>query len=121
MSERQDRFGNPIDPTVGYARGRVLRGTDEEVAKTLRARALVRELAPAGGVTHPSVTRPIAMAGATFEEFHDLQSLERAWRAGPTPRLVVVTPITASKRHLDLAVFCRALGLPREARTLVYV
>ena len=208
MTERTDRFGNAIDVTVGYARGRVLRGTDEEVAKTLRARGLVRErveghgvdgvydltgmnrgaalsaedvkhltshvpffarfegetepvalrhmgadparhaaliltrvsaanfialttvlergdsvlaLAPAGGVTHPSVTRPIAMAGATCEEFHDLESLERAWRAGPTPRLVVVTPITASKRHLDLAVFRRALGLPREGRTLVYV
>lgn len=208
MTDRVDRFGNVIDPTVAYARGQVLRGTDEEVAKTLRARRLVRErieghgvdsvydltgmnrgaaltaedvkhltshvpffarfegetepvalrhmgadparhaaliltrvsaanfialttvleggdrvlaLTPAGGVTHPSVTRPIAMAGATFEEFHDVESLEGAWRAGPAPRLVVVTPITASKRHLELAVFRRALGLPRGARTLVYV
>ena len=38
-----DRFGNPVDPTVGYARGRILRGTDEEVAKTLWARRLVRD------------------------------------------------------------------------------
>ncbi len=193
---------------MGYARGRVLRGTDEEVARTLRARALVRErieaygvdsvydltgmnrgaaltaedvkhltshvpffgrfegetepvalrhmgadpahhaaliltrvsaanfialttmlergdrvlaLAPAGGMTHPSVTRPIAMVGATFEKFHDVESLDRAWRAGPPPRLVAVTPITASKRHLDLAAFRRALALPRVARTLVYV
>ena len=208
MSERRDRFGNSLDPTVGYARGVVLRGTDEEVAKTLRARTLVRErievggvdsvydltgmnrgaalsaddvkhltshvpffarfegetepvalrhmgadparytaliltrvsaanfialttvlergdrvlaLVPAGGVTHPSVTRPIAMAGASFEEFHDFESLEAAWRAGPTPRVVVVTPITASKRHLDLAVFRHVLARPRDARTLVYV
>ncbi len=208
MSDRVDRFGNPIDATVGYARGQVLRGTDEEVAKTLQARALVRErveahgvdsvydltgmnrgaalsaedvkhltshvpffarfegetepvalrhmgadparyaaliltrvsaanfialttvlergdrvlaLAPAGGVTHPSVTRPIAMAGASLEEVHDVDSLERAWRAGPEPRLVVVTPITASKRHLDVAAFRRALNLPRGPRTLVYV
>lgn len=208
MTDRVDRFGNPIDPTVGYARGRVLAGTDEEVAKTLRARALVRErierhgvdavydltgmnrgaaltaedvkhltshvpffarfegdtepvalrhmgadaarhaalilnrvsaanfvalttvlergdrvlaLAPAGGVTHPSVTRPIAMAGATLEEVHDVEALEGAWRAGPEPRLLVVTPITASKRHLDLVEFRRALALPRGARTLVYV
>ena len=28
-----DRFGNPIDPVVGYARGAILRGTDEEVEK----------------------------------------------------------------------------------------
>jgi L-seryl-tRNA(Ser) seleniumtransferase len=208
MTPSRDRFGNPIDPTVGYARGAVLCGTDEEVAKTLRARALVRErieahgvdsvydltgmnrgaglsaedvkhltshvpffarfegetepialrhmgadaarhaalilnrvsaanfialttvlergdrvlaLAPAGGVTHPSVTRPVAMAGASLEEVHDVEGLERAWRAAPEPRLLVVTPITASKRHLDLAAFRRALALPRGPRTLVFV
>jgi len=206
MTPSLDRLGNPIDPSVGYARGAVLRGTDEEVAKTLRARALVRArvethgidsvydltgmnrgaalsaedvkhlgshvpffarfegetepialrhmgadaarhaalilnrvsaanfialttllergdrvlaLAPAGGVTHPSVTRPIAMAGATLEEVHDLEALERAWGAGP--RLLVVTPITASKRHLELTAFRGALARPRGERTLVFV
>jgi L-seryl-tRNA(Ser) seleniumtransferase len=208
MTQSLDRLGNPIDPTVGYARGPVLRGTDEEVAKTLRARGLVREwveahgvdgvydltgmnrgaalsaedvkhlgshvpffarfegeaepialrhmgadaarhaalilnrvsaanfialttllergdrvlaLAPAGGVTHPSVSRPIVMAGAFLEEVHGAESLERAWAADPAPRLLVVTPITASKRHLDLAAFRRALALPRGARTLAFV
>ncbi len=208
MTQPRDRFGNPIDATVGYARGTVLRGTDEEVAKTLRARGLVREriaahgvdsiydltgmnrgaglsaedvkhlgshvpffarfegetepialrhmgadaarhaalilnrvsaanfvalttllergdrvlaLAPAGGVTHPSVTRPIAMAGASLQEVHDSESLEHAWREMPAPRLLVVTPISASKRHLDLAAFRRALALPRGPRTLAFV
>ncbi len=37
-----DRFGNPIDPTVGYARGAILAGPDEEVARTLHSRELVR-------------------------------------------------------------------------------
>src|SRR5437867_3714221 len=50
MRQPLDRLGNPIDPAVGYARGPVLRGTDEEVAKTLRARALVRERVEAHGV-----------------------------------------------------------------------
>src|SRR5262245_58027975 len=208
MTQPVDRFGNPVDAAVGYARGAILRGTDEEVAKTLRARALVRErieahgvdsiydltgmnrgaglsaddvkhlashvpffaryegetepiairhmgadparhaalilnrvsaanfvalttlldrgdrvlaLAPSGGVTHPSVTRPVGMAGATLEEVHDLESLERAWGGGPEPRLLVITPITASKRHLELAAFRRALGRPRGARTLAFV
>jgi L-seryl-tRNA(Ser) seleniumtransferase len=172
MAATTDRFGNPLDPTVGYARGAILRGTDEEVAKTLRARRLVRErietagvdtvydltgmnrgaglsaedakqltshvpffaafegetepiairhmggdatrhdalilnrvsaanfialttllergdrvlaLAPAGGVTHPSVTRPVDMAGATLEEFHDVERLAIASARGGRP------------------------------------
>src|SRR5687768_13270447 len=38
-----DRFGNALDPIVNYARGSILRGTDEEVARMLRARQLVAE------------------------------------------------------------------------------
>lgn len=208
MTIERDRFGNLLDPTVGYARGPILRGTDEEVAKTLHARRLVREritthgrdgvfdlsgmnrgggltpedlefldshvpffarfegetepvalrhmgadpathdalilnrvsaanfitlttvldrddrvlaLAPAGGVTHPSVVRPIGMAGATLEEHHAVADLERGWRAGPPPRLLVVTPISASKRHIDLADVRSALALPRGPRTLAFV
>lgn len=42
-TERQDRFGNPIDPRVGYARGQVL---SDEIAESLRqthAHGLLRE------------------------------------------------------------------------------
>jgi L-seryl-tRNA(Ser) seleniumtransferase len=203
----RDRFGNPIDPGVGYARGTILRGTDEEVAKTLRARRLVRErirthgpdaihdlsgmnrgaalsasdvasltshvpffaefegrtephalrymaadpavhdavilnrvsaanfialttvigagdrvlaLAPPGGITHPSVQRPLAMVGAAFEQVHTLADLERAWAAAP-PKLLVITPISASKHHLGGDAFRGALRLPRPVDTLVYV
>ena len=38
-----DRFGNPFDPIVRYARGAILKDTDEEVARMLRARHLVAE------------------------------------------------------------------------------
>jgi len=206
-SSGRDRLGNPIDPSVGYARGTILKGTDEEVAKTLRARQLVRErieaqghdaihdlsgmnrgaalsaadvaslsshvaffaafegrtephalrhmaadaaihdalilnrvsaanfialttivragdrvlaLAPPGGITHPSVQRPLAMAGAAFEQVHTLADLARAWKTG-APRLLVITPISASKHHLDGEEFRGALRLPRPADTLVYV
>ena len=203
-----DRFGNPIDPIVRYARGSILKSTDEEVTRMLRARQIVGErvrnkgkdsvydlsgmnrgsglgveevphltshvpfferfegkteplalrhmgadpakhkalilnrvsaaifialttvlksgervfgFAPAGGITHPSAVRPIAMAGARFTEFFSFADLEKAWREEGAPRLLLITPISASKKHLDLADFRRALALPRAPETLVFV
>ncbi len=203
-----DRFGNPMDPIVRYARGSILKSTDEEVARMLRARQMVGErvrlkgtdsihdlsgmnrgsglgveevphltshvpfferfegkteplalkhmgadpakyralilnrvsaanfivlttvlssgdrvfgFAPAGGVTHPSAVRPISMAGARFRDFHSFADLEKAWNAQGAPRLLIITPISASKRHIDFADFKRALTLPRAPHTLVYV
>ena len=203
-----DRFGNPVDPIVRYARGAILKSTDEEVQRMLRARHMVGErvrrlgkdgvydlsgmnrgsgltaedtphltshvpfferfegkteplalkhmgadparhralilnrvsaanfialttilapgdravgFAPAGGVTHPSAVRPIAMAGARFQEFFSFADLEKAWHEEGAPRLLIITPITASKKHLDFADFKRALALPRAPNTLVFV
>lgn len=203
-----DRFGNPVDPIVRYARGTILKSTDEEVTRMLRARRLVGDrvrrlgresiydlsgmnrgggvtaddtahltshvpfferfeghteplalkhmgadaerhsaliinrvsaanfialttvlapgdrvfcYAPAGGVTHPSCVRPITMTGARFTEFFSFADLESAWQAEGAPRLLLITPITASKKHLDFADFKKALALPRAANTLVYV
>jgi len=65
--------------------------------------------------------RPIAMAGARFQEFFSFADLERSWREEGAPRLLIITPITASKKHLDFADFKRALALPRAPNTLVYV
>src|SRR2546423_525385 len=200
-----DRFGNPIDSIVGYARGSILQGTDEEVIRMLRARQMVGErvrsmgtenvfdlsgmnrgagigadevphltshvpfferfegrtepyalrhmgadparhkaliinrvsaanfialttllsrgdrvyaLAPVGGSTHPSAVRPITMVGATFAQFHSVDELERAWRERGSPRLLLITPISASKRHIELADVRRALALPRGSFTL---
>ena len=203
-----DRFGNPVDPIVRYARGTILKSTDEEVKRMLRARQMVGDrlrrlgkegiydlsgmnrgggitdddtphltshvpfferfegqteplalkhmgadpaqhaalimnrvsaanfialttvlapgdrvhcYAPAGGVTHPSCVRPITMAGAKFTEFFTFTDLERAWQAEGAPRLLLITPITASKKHLDFADFKKALALPRASNTLVFV
>jgi L-seryl-tRNA(Ser) seleniumtransferase len=207
-AQPSDRFGNPIDPIVRYARGTILKSTDEEVTRMLRARQLVGErvrtrgknsvydlsgmnrgsgiraedvahltshvpffehfegktepyalkhmggdpgrhdalilnrvsaanfialttllargdrvlaLAPEGGVSHPSTVRPISMAGAGLEEFHSYADLAAAWSTGVAPRLLLITPISASKRHLPLAEFKQALALPRGPDTLVYV
>jgi L-seryl-tRNA(Ser) seleniumtransferase len=203
-----DRFGNPFDPIVRYARGTILKSTDEEVTRMLRARHLVGErvrklgkesvydlsgmnrgsgitsndvphltshvpfferfegktepfalkhmggnpeqhaalilnrvsaasfislttilqagdrvfaLAPQGGITHPSALRPISMVGANFTEVHTFADLETVWHKEGAPRLLLITPITASKRHLPYDEFLRALALPRAANTLVFV
>lgn len=208
MSAATDRLGNPIDPIVRYARGSILKSTDEEVARMLRARKIAGErvrtqgkdsvydlsgmnrgsglnadevgdltshvpffnrfegktepfalkhmaadpakhsalilnrvsaanfialttvlkagdrvfcLAPLGGITHPSAVRPITMAGANFTEFFSFADLEQAWNTEGAPRLLLITPITASKKHLDYSEFKRALALPRAPHTLVFV
>ena len=203
-----DRFGRPLDPIVRYARGSILKSSEEEIVRMLRARQIVGErvrrsgkdsvydlsgmnrgsgiavqdvphltshvpffahfegkteplalkhmgadparhaalilnrvsaanfialttllkrgarvfaFAPAGGQTHPSAVRPISMAGADFKEFHSYAELAKAWAAGSPPRLLLITPISASKRHIPFAEFKQALALPRGAETLVYV
>ena len=207
MSVETDRFGNRLDPIVRYARGSILKSSDEEIVRMLRARAIVGErvraggkesiydlsgmnrgsgitvedvphlsshvpffarfegkteplalkhmgadparhgalilnrvsaanfialttvlkrggrvfaFAPAGGQTHPSAVRPIAMAGADLSEFHSYAELAKAWSTG-APSLLLITPISASKRHIPFAEFRQALALPRDAETLVYV
>jgi L-seryl-tRNA(Ser) seleniumtransferase len=76
--------------------------------------------APTGGVSHPSAVRPISMAGAELREFHTYTDLKQAWDVS-APRLLLITPISASKRHIPFAEFKQALALPRTAHTLVYV
>jgi L-seryl-tRNA(Ser) seleniumtransferase len=61
------------------------------------------------------------MAGADFQEFHTYAELEKAWHAQGAPRLLLITPISASKRHLPFEDFTKALALPRGPNTLAYV
>ena len=53
--------------------------------------------------------RPISMAGAELVEFHNFAELEKAWLAQGAPRLLLITPISASKRHIPYDEFQRAL------------
>src|SRR5690606_42094610 len=93
-----DRFGHPIDPIVGYARGPVLRSTDEEVQRMLKARRMVGERVCAHGldgvydlsgmnrgaglreVEVPHLTRHVPF----FERFEigRASCRESVWRAG---------------------------------------
>ena len=45
-----DRFGNPIDPSVGYARGQLISSSTDEVRRLRHAQAIVAELIAANGV-----------------------------------------------------------------------
>ncbi len=45
LSAETDRFGNPIDHTVGYARGRILAGSHDEMLRDAHAQALIRDRA----------------------------------------------------------------------------
>jgi L-seryl-tRNA(Ser) seleniumtransferase len=197
-----DRFGNPIDPTVGYARGPILSSPEREVAKMSFGRRLVRErlarygpdglfdltglprawplrpddlpklesqltfyasfehqvepralaylkadpqvndalvlnrvstavfavaltllqpgdavvsLAPqAGSRSHPSVQRAVERVGATFHEAVGFDAFRALAAATPNAKLLVVTPITADKRHLAADDYRRAIAFARE-------
>ena len=45
----QDKYGNPIDSAVSYARGTILRSSADEALRMLNGRRLVREQVLAGG------------------------------------------------------------------------
>ena len=208
QSQPIDRFGNSLDPIVRYARGSILRNSDDEVRRMQLARSMVGDivrakgkeavydlsgmnrgsgiavedvphltshipffaryegkteplalkhmgadparhqalilnrvsaanfialttvlkpgdqvfaLAPVGGASHPSTVRPISMAGAHLTEFHTLRELESAWSAQGAPRLLLITPISASKHHIPLEEFKKAVSLARGPQTLTYV
>src|SRR5512146_1022385 len=38
-----DRYGNSIDPSVGYARGQILACAADEIRRTMHARNLIRQ------------------------------------------------------------------------------
>src|SRR5262245_59068986 len=86
----------------------------------LKAGDRVYAFSPAGGRSHPSTVRPLSLAGAILPELHCCARLRTAWDAA-APRLLLITPISASKRHIPFEEFKQALALPRIANTLIYV
>jgi L-seryl-tRNA(Ser) seleniumtransferase len=61
------------------------------------------------------------MAGAHLTEFHTFDELESAWNADGAPRLLLITPISASKHHIPLEELKKAVSLARGPQTLTYV
>lgn len=204
-----DRFGNEIDPTVGYARGPVLSASKDEVLKLRYGRRLVRQrlerfgssglfdltglprafplnpedlpslasqltfythcdgkaeplalgfvgadpsrhsalilnrvstavlaicfafikpgdvvlsIAPKqGSRSHPSVQRAVERVGGVLREAVGLEGVRALADQYPHAKMLVVTPITADKRHLDPQEFRGAVALGRERGFTVFV
>jgi L-seryl-tRNA(Ser) seleniumtransferase len=81
----------------------------------------VVSLVPADRQTHPSVRRPVEMAGGRLREFSNMEALERAWPRLGRARLLVLTPISASKHHLPPAAIGRAVAFARRRKAVVFV
>lgn len=69
--DRTDRFGNPIDPSVGYARGRLLSGHADEVRRMLHGRrtiaARVNDLGSGSVHNLTGVTRALPLTAEDVE------------------------------------------------------
>lgn len=74
MTTVTDSFGNPIDPTVSYARGKVLGSLTDEALRMLNGRRLVRERILAGG--NESVFNLTALSRGFPMDDTDLARLE---------------------------------------------
>ena len=203
-----DRFGNPIDPTVGYARGTILTGPDREVAKLGFGRRLVRErleqhgpeglfdltglprawplrpddlpklesqltfytyfegkaeplaleyakadpstndallltrvsaaafatmlallepgdavisISPrAGSRSHPSVQRAVERVGGVFLEAVGYEAFREPAEQHPKTKMLVVTPITADKQHLEPEEYRRVIEYARAGGIILF-
>ena len=81
-----DRFGNPIDPEVGYARGRILASSEDEALRRERGMALIRARYKAFG----------------REGLYDLTGLSGGFPVEPEHLGALETYIAVSYTHLTL-------------------
>ena len=121
MSDRSrpatDRFGHPIDPIVGYARGPVLASTDEEVRRMLKARRPHQD---------PQARRQGLRAGARGRHFPSVHGAPdrdggrgapaRPLHRGPRARLADAGSATAAPHHADQRVQAPHRSRRRPAR-----
>ena len=203
-----DRFGSPIDPTVGYARGTILDSPELEVEKLRFGRRLVKErlerfgpdelfdctglprawpmrpddlpklesqltfytyfdgkaeplaleyvkadpatndvlfvnrvsaaafctmlallergdvvvsLSPrTGSRSHPSVQRAVERIGGVFKEAVGFDAFRVLVEGEPTTKMLVVTPVTADKQHLDPEDYRRSIELARQRGIVLF-
>ena len=105
-----DRFGNPIDSSVGYARGTILRGPVEEIRRRSRALAILRarieEQGRAAVFNFTGHRREFPAGGRDLEE-----GLAEEWSGAAclaTPLLVQTRRHFAAPPGVEAALFNRA-------------
>ena len=105
-----DRFGNPIDPTVGYARGSILRGPVDEIRRRSRALAVLRaridEQGRAAVLNFTGHRREFLVAGRDLEA-----GLAEEWGGSAclaTPLLEQARRHFAAPSGVEAALFNRA-------------
>ena len=64
------------------------------------------------GRSHPCVQQAVELAGGSFHEVHDLETMERLLNEGRW-NLVVITPMTPQKYHLPAGEVTKAIGLAK--------
>ncbi|HYF09428.1 MAG TPA: aminotransferase class I/II-fold pyridoxal phosphate-dependent enzyme [Acetobacteraceae bacterium] len=96
MTGTRDRFGHPVDPTVGYARGAILSSAVEEAARFRRGAALIRARVAEHG------PESIGIFTGNRRDFAlrpgDLPALAEEWVGAA---LVAPALEAAIRRHLD--------------------
>lgn len=102
-----DRFGNPHAPSLPYARGRILAGTEDDFRKLERAWALIRERGPRNIYNFTGLEHAMPLAAEELELADD--------ELGPAlsfPRLkaLALEHLGGSLERDDVAVFNRLTG-----------
>lgn len=115
-----DRIGgNPVDH-AGFLATRVSAGMLAIMLALLGRGDRVLSLVP-GDRSHPSIGRAVEIAGGRFQEVRAIDALDDALGEEPGPKLVVITTISPSKRHLPLEDTKRAIEAAHASGALAVV
>src|SRR5207302_11399242 len=102
-----DRFGNPHAPNLSYARGEILRSTEDDFQKLQRAWSLIRERGPGGTYIFTGLEHSLPLAAEELEFADD--------EIGPALhydrlKALALDHLGGSAETHDFAVFNRLTG-----------
>src|SRR5207302_9910565 len=99
-----DRFGNPHAPNLSYARGEILRSTEDDFQKLQRAWSLIRERGPGGTYVFTGLEHSLSLDAEELEfaddEIAPALSFERL-------KELAIDYLDGSSETDDVAVFNR--------------
>jgi L-seryl-tRNA(Ser) seleniumtransferase len=102
-----DRFGNPHAPSLSYARGEILRSTEDDFQKLQRAWSLIRERGPGNTYVFTGLEHSLPLAAEELEfaddEIAPALSFERL-------KELALDHLGGSPGTDDVAIFSRLTG-----------